>query len=253
MKPDDSGEPTRFFFVHLQKTGGTALFRRMRNHFGRQAVYPMPEYQGSPETALGVDLLCARFAAHRDEIRVVTGHFPLCVTELLGVPFTTFTVLRDPVERALSFLRHQRKEEPRFAEASLADIYADPVCRDGLIRNHMVRMLSLTTEEMTEGALTPVIVDEARLERAKANLEERVDVVGWQENFDEFCEELTSRFGWDLGEPQFANRTSPSEVDDELARRIAKDNEVDAAFYRFSRDLRARRRRRATRGSGSAH
>ena len=28
------GEPERFFFVHLQKTGGTALFQRLREGFG---------------------------------------------------------------------------------------------------------------------------------------------------------------------------------------------------------------------------
>jgi Sulfotransferase family len=231
-----AAEPQRFFFVHLQKTAGTALFRRLRIQFGLRAVYPMPEYQGSPETSLGVDELRRRWAEHRDDIRVVTGHFPLCVTELLDAPFTTFTVLREPVERALSFLRHQRQEEPRFHDATLEEIYADPVCREGLIRNHMVRMLSLTVDEMTEGALTPVVVDDARLERAQANLAHRIDVVGVQERFEEFCEELTARFGWDLGDPQFANRSAPAEVDDELRERIAADNAMDLALYRFALD-----------------
>ena len=27
-------DPPRFFFVHLQKTAGTALFQRLRDHFG---------------------------------------------------------------------------------------------------------------------------------------------------------------------------------------------------------------------------
>ena len=44
---------------------------------------------------------------------MVTGHFPLCTTELLGGAFTTFTVLRDPVERTLSYLRHHRKIDAR--------------------------------------------------------------------------------------------------------------------------------------------
>jgi hypothetical protein len=240
VSPRDPGgpaaEPPRFFYVHLQKTAGTALFRRLRIQFGRRAVYPMPEYQGSPDTSLGVDELRLRWAEHRDEIRVVTGHFPLCVTELLDAPFTTFTVLREPVERALSFLRHQRQEEPRFHGATLEEIYADPVCREGLIRNHMVRMLSLTVDEMTDGALTPVTVDEARLERAQQNLAHRIDVVGVQERFEEFCDELTARFGWDLGDPQFANRSAPAEVDDELKERIAVDNAMDLALYRFAVD-----------------
>jgi hypothetical protein len=234
-------EPPRWFFVHLQKTGGTALFRRLRHHFGTRAVYPMPEYQGTPETSLEVPLLLERFAAHREDIRVVVGHFPLCTTELLGVPFGTFTILREPVERALSFLRHQQQEEPRFREASLEEVYADPVCRDGLLRNHMVRMLSLRVDEMTDGALTPIDVDDDRLAVAKHNLEERIDVMGLQEHFEELCTELGHRFGWDLGPAQFANRTSPGDASADLRARIREDNAMDAELYAFAADLRTRR------------
>lgn len=234
-------EPTRFFFVHMQKTGGTALFRRLRHHFGTGAVYPFPEHQGTPETALDVDLLVERFERHRGAIRVVTGHFPLCTVDLLGVPFATFTVLRDPVERALSFLRHQREVEPRFAGARLEAIYEDPVCREGLIRNHMVRMLSLTVDEMTDGALTRVTVDDDRVAAAEDALARRIDVVGIQERFDEFCDALAARFGWDLGRRQFANRTAPMEASAALRARIAADNEADAHLYRFACDLVAHR------------
>jgi hypothetical protein len=248
-----STEPQWFFFVHLQKTGGTALFRRLRHQFGTAGVYPMPQYQGSPESVLDVDVLVERFARHRHEIRVVTGHFPLCTIDRLGVPFTTFTVLRDPVERALSFLRHQRKEEPRFQGASLEDIYEDPVCRDGLIRNHMVRMLSLRLDEMTDGALTPIAADEDRLAAACDALERRVAVVGVQERFEEFCDVLVSRFGWQLGRPQFANRTPPMEVSDDLRRRIARDNGLDRRLYHFAQDLTVRRGAAAPPDRGHLH
>jgi hypothetical protein len=234
-------EPQRYFFVHLQKTAGTALFRRLRHHFGTAGVYPMPRYQRAPESVLDVELLADRFARHRAEIRVVTGHFPLCTIDRLGVPFSTFTVLREPVERALSFLRHQRQEEPRFRGATLEEIYEDPVCREGLIRNHMVRMLSLSVDEMSDGALTPITVDEDRLACAQDALERRIDVVGLQERFDAFCDALSARFGWDLGKPQFANRTPPMEATDGLRERIAVDNELDARLYHFAEDLTVRR------------
>jgi hypothetical protein len=232
-------ELQRYFFVHLQKTGGTALFRRLRHQFGPAGVYPMPQYQGTPEAVLDVELLAERFDRHRNEIRVVTGHFPLCTVDRLRAPFATFTVLREPVERALSFLRHQRQQEPRFYGSTLEEIYDDPVCRDGLICNHMVRMLSLSNEEMTDGALTPIAVDEDRLAAAQEAVERRIDVVGLQERFDAFCEAIGARFGWDLGKRQFANRTSPIDVTDTLRERIAADNEFDARLYRFARQVAA--------------
>ena len=232
---------TRYFFVHLQKTAGTALFQRLRHHFGAAAVYPMPQYQGTAEAVLDVDLMVERVARHGDEVRVVTGHFPLCTRERLPGTVATFTVLRDPVERALSFLRHQREAEPRFRHARLEEIYEDPICREGLIRNHMVRMLSLSAAEMTDGALTPITVDDARLAVAQDALEHLCDVVGVQERFDAFCSALESRFGWDLGPPRFANRTASLEADEGLRARIAADNEHDARLYAFAHDLVARR------------
>jgi hypothetical protein len=227
----------RYFFVHLQKTAGTTLFRRLKQAFGADAVYPMPQYQGNVEATLDVDLLIERFAKHRDEIRFITGHFPLCTTELLDADFTTLTLLREPVERTLSFLRHQREVAPEFSDASLEEIYAQPLMRDGLVRNHMVRMLSLTSAEMTQGALTDVTVDEARLERAKHNLGERIDVLGIQEQFDAFCDLLTARFGWDLGRAHVANRTSAYAASDTLREQIARDNAMDTALYEFAVEL----------------
>ena len=224
-------ERPRFFFVHLQKTAGTALLRRLRHHFGAAAVYPRPDEQGTPRVVLDVDHLRHRLAALDGEIEVVTGHFPLAVTDLLPGRYVTFTVLRDPVERTLSFLRHQRDVEPRFAEASLEDIYEDPVSTGGLLTNHMVKMLSLTADEMTDGALTAVPVDDARLAAAARNLSGRIDVVGLQEHFEVFCRDLEASFGWDLGAPVFMNRTTSAEADAGLQERIRSDNGYDVRLY----------------------
>src|SRR5262249_27089146 len=105
---DPDPEPRRFFFVHVQKTAGTALWRRMKEQFAPAAVYPGPGDGEPPDTVLSVEHLRARWVARRAELRVVTGHFPLCTVELLDAPFVTLTLLRDPVERTLSQLRHHR-------------------------------------------------------------------------------------------------------------------------------------------------
>lgn len=234
----------RFFFVHLQKTAGTTLFRRLKQQFGADAVYPTPQYQGDVDSVIGVDLLAERFAKHRDEIRVVTGHFPLCTEELLDADFVPFTLLREPVARTLSFLRHQRQVAPEFHDTPLEEIYERPLMRDGLVRNHMVRMLSLQVEEMTDGMLTQVAVDDEHLERAKARLVDRIDAFGVQEHFGEFCDLLAQRYGWTLGPMHVANRTEPVDVSDTLRRRIAADNEADAELYRFAAEEWGRRVRR---------
>jgi hypothetical protein len=200
-------------------------------------VYPEHADQQANLATLHLDLLCRRFDEHGDRLRVITGHFPLCTTELLGVPFTTMTVLRDPVERTLSALRDMRERDSAFQGRSLEAIYADPVRFRCLIQNHMVKMLSISTDEMTEGFLTVVDLEATHLERAKRNLVERIDVWGVQEHFEEFCDELGRRYGWDLGVPRFPNRSKPFDADDHLRARIASDNQLDVELYRFALDV----------------
>ena len=229
------GGGERFFFMHLQKTAGTALWRRLKHQFDESSVYPGPGDGELPEAVLSVEHLVERWRARRDGIRIVTGHFPLCTVELLDAQFTTLTLLRDPVERTLSFLRHYRETTPEACDRSLDEIYGDPI-RSELVNNHMVKMFSLTVEEMDEGALTRVDFTGARLVRAKERLSE-MDVVGFQERFEGFCAELTSRFSWDLGPSIFMNRTQPAPASRELRARIAQENALDIELYEFARGL----------------
>jgi hypothetical protein len=234
-------EPERFFFVHLQKTAGTALWKRLQHEFAPAAVYPGPDDGAPPATVLSVPHLRERWARRRGEIRIVTGHFPLCTAALLDAPFRTLTLVREPVERTLSFLRHHREMTPEDADRPLEEVYDDPI-RFALVHDHMVKMLSLSAEEMTDGALTPVAMDRDRLARACTAADE-MDVVGFQEDFDGFCDELTMRFGWDLGTPLFMNRSAPVDVPRALRDRIERDNALDIELYEHVRASRGRVRR----------
>jgi hypothetical protein len=100
---------------------------------------------------------------------------------------------------------------------------------------------------MTDGMLTRVEFTPERLERAKTNLAS-VDVVGVQSRFGEFCDELTRRFGWDLGKPTHVNRTEPVDVPDSFRRRIAEDNAMDSELFELA--CRIDEQRRAARDVG---
>ena len=228
--PDDR----KYFFLHLHKTAGTALWTRMHHVFGDQEFYPGPDDGSPPNTTLVVEDLLAVWNRRRDEIRVVTGHFPLCTTELLGGEFCTFTVLREPVDRTLSAIRNHR-QRTGADDLTLEEIYDDPL-RQLMIRNHMVKMLSLRTDEMTDGVLSSCDFTPARLERAKEALT-TIDVVGIQSRFDQFCAALERRFGWSLGPETIANRSrpaAPDEVSDEFRARILEENAADVALYEFA-------------------
>jgi hypothetical protein len=231
--------PQRFFFCHLQKTAGTTLIRRMRSDFPRGAVYPeRPADTRNPDVArvISVPRLLEEWERRRDEIRVVTGHFPLCVTELLGAEFITMTVLRHPLERTISYMRHHRRRTPADADLTLEEVYDDDLRFNGLIHNHMTKMLSLTPDEMEDGLLTRVEFTPERLERAKQRLS-AVDVVGLQEEFDSFCAELSERFGWSLEDQLAPKQHPPHELDPGFRDRILEDNAHDLDLYEFGRTL----------------
>jgi len=233
-----------FFFVHVQKTAGTTLLIRLGNQFPPSANYPDDsdgdKFGIMPQ--MNVDHLVERWPERCREVEVIAGHFPLCTAELLGGGFTTFTVLREPVERTLSYLRHHRKLTPADQHLSLEEVYEDPLRFDRLVHNHMVKMFAMTTEEMTGWVMTTVEFTPEHLERAKERLVS-VDVVGLQEDFEPFCSELEDRFGWDLGEPVVANDTPHEEVSNAFRARIAADSALDVELYEFARDLVASRRR----------
>ena len=226
----------------MQKTAGIALRRGLINHFGERAVYPARRVDGTDpvELVTSTAYLRGRLAARGDEIEVITGHFPLCTVDLLDDRYMTLTLLREPVERTLSYLRHHQKEEPADRHKSLQEIYEDPFRFNSFVHNHMTKMLSITPAEMTDGMLTPVKLDRGHLERAKEALA-GIDAVGLQERLDDFFDWLVARFGWRLGEPQTLNTTDPVDVPQSFRDRIAEENALDVELYEFAAKLVASR------------
>jgi hypothetical protein len=241
LPPEHPAQPERFFFVHMQKTGGVSLFMRLQREFGEQGVYP-DDSDGDPGAVspqLMVPVLLRRWAERRDQIRVVTGHFPLCTTQLLDAEFRTFTVLREPVERTLSYLRHHRNTTPSDGEMSLEQIYEEPRRFRHFIENHMVKMLSLRTGEMTDGMMTIVDLDGRRLRTAMGALA-GMDAIGLQEELEPFAERLQRMYGWRLGPPVHENTTASAKVSASFRRRIAEDNRLDVELYEHARELLSR-------------
>ncbi|MDQ1509630.1 MAG: hypothetical protein QOG50_1474 [Actinomycetota bacterium] len=237
----------RFFFVHIHKAGGTSLWQRMARQFAPQAMYPDSSdgdrYAVFPQ--ISVAQLLERWEQRRAQIEIIAGHFPLSTIDLLGADFVTLTVLREPVERTISQLR-RLQSRPEAREMSLESIYERRVRT--VSRNHMVKMFSLTADEVAAAAgenkwpmILQVEFTPERLARAKEQIG-RVDVVGLQDRFEEFCDELRSRFHWELGDSVHANRGPHEEVPEALRARIAADNAMDIEFFDFAGGLYERRR-----------
>jgi hypothetical protein len=238
----------RYFYVHVQKAAGTEIRERLKRHFAPEAMYP-DETDGdlfgvAPQVS--VAQLLTRWEQRKEQIEIITGHFPYATPELLDADFVTLSVLREPVERVLSHLRHHRKLTPAARDLSLEALY-DEAFEPAYFHNHMVKVFSLTAEEVAESAaldrwavLKVIELTPDRLARAKDNVAQ-LDVLGLQDHLEEFCAELTDRFGWQLGAPLYANRTPAEDAPQALRDRIAADHALDTELWEHAREIYARR------------
>jgi hypothetical protein len=231
------------FFMHVMKTGGTTFVQHIYANFPPDAVHPSP---AGPKVERQrayymIDELRRISPERRRSIGVYSGHFPFVAGELVGAD-VTLTILREPVERTVSYLRHCKRYHERMADMGLEEIYDDGWMHPLYIRNYQAKLFAMTTDDKLESHLDVIDVDDRRLELALANLE-RVDVLGLHERYPEFLDAVRERLGWTIGDvPDLRVSTEQWDVPPHLAERIAVENAADVALYERARRLHDERR-----------
>ncbi len=241
-----TGHERRFFFIHIMKTAGASFRQHAYANFGPGEVYPTKELDADLQLAnWSIEYVTSLPTERRERTRVYTGHFPFATVELMGLDLITLTILRDPVDRTISRLSQRRHFDEQSRSLRLEEVYEDPFFFPTHIHNHQSKIFAMTTEDRLESFMDVIDVDEQRLEIAKANLDQ-VDVVGLQERFDEFLEEVEQRYGWRFRAVRHGHGVPPvtSEIPRSFRRRIAEDNAADVAFYEHARDLYCKRQGR---------
>jgi hypothetical protein len=269
-------QPRCFFFVHVMKTGGTTLALHMAREFEPAAIYPNEaldrRHPADVESYMSIDALRQLSPERRATIRAYTGHFPFMVRDELGSDVASITLLRDPVDRSISSLKHFKRLYERYHALSLDAIYDDAFVNRHFVQNHQTKVFSVTAADRPESiastlthdqlreylegrcpdahagnraAPDTIVVDDARLVRAKQCLA-TVDVVGLSEGFGEFVGELRQRYGWwpaGLTADARANVSAEAwEAGAALRARIADDNRFDLELYAYAQELVAQRR-----------
>jgi hypothetical protein len=226
------------------KTAGTSFVRQLQQEFPAEAVYPCRaiDWIGPRDFDAYVKIprLLALPSERRAGISVYTGHFPYYVVDAIDPTLTTLTLLREPVARTISVLKHFKRDEPRFADSTLDEIYDDRMTFRFFIENHQTKVFSLTADDGEDAINCGLTIDEGRFVRARENLA-RVDVLGLTEQYDEFCAELRRRFGWwpDGIDSRARTNVGPRDggaVSAALLTRIAADNAYDLELYELARE-----------------
>ena len=231
----------RLFFIHIMKTGGTTFLYNLMAQFGPGEVYPDPELD--PNRVVAYTELPYLFDLPPDRlatIRAFSGHFPYLAAQTLPGPFVTMSVLRDPVERTVSYLKQCQGLE-QFRGSPLEQIYEDPWQYAIAIENYQTKVFAMTPADQCTSIMDGLTIDDRRLDIAKANLR-RLDILGLNDRYEEFVAQVVDRFGWTHLPSPHRRVSEPMDVPDALRRRIADDNTYDIEFYEYARELYAERR-----------
>lgn len=100
---------TKLVFLHIPKTAGQSLHASLLAGFGREAICP---------ARVNEQLFCLSIE-QLNSYRVVSGHFDWSMLDCISGPKYVFTVLRDPLERLLSFYFFLRNEALKLPDAEL--------------------------------------------------------------------------------------------------------------------------------------
>ena len=141
----------RFFFIHVMKTGGTSFTEILDLNFAEDERHPNPGVAQSffegMESYMHVPKLISSVNDSNGRIRMVSAHVPYAVGSLLEGDYETLTVLRDPVERTISYLKHCRRYHIEHKGLALEDIYADAWFQASFIQNYQTKIFSMTPAE----------------------------------------------------------------------------------------------------------
>jgi hypothetical protein len=217
-------------FVHLPKTAGSSFNAAARKNLGRQAL--------SPDSL--ASHLSKADAARLERFTMITGHISMADVKVHFPDRMILTILREPVDRCVSWYYFSRKGNvPAFAahyaaakNNSIEDYFAlDYKVTYRHIFNRQVRQLG-----------AHVLNEDVDLDRALENAKETLRAAVWvgrQEHLAADLERLGQRV------PELANLSLPSvyankdrKPRDELApglvRRIRALNEYDTELYEFA-------------------
>ena len=222
-------------FLHIPKTAGTTLHRIIDQQYRPDENHFIDRHD------VGIEEFKALSVERRAQIRMLRGHIPFGLHLHIPVASTYFTVLREPVERIISYYYFVRRNPQHYLH--------DYALSQGMtLRRYIEARVSLATDNfqtrIVSGAWTNVgygECDEATLELAKRNLALHFAVVGLAERFDQTLLLLTRKFGW---QNVFYTRQNVTEgrplkewLPEETLAVVRQHNRLDLELYRYAQGL----------------
>lgn len=129
----------KIFFMHIPKTAGISLLRFLEQSMRERSAGVSPRqrdgiWSGESESYPTYEEFMSEVGAAYREYELVCGHYPYHVRELLPPETVVVTLLRDPLARCVSHIKHQIAYERQAGHPEAA---ADVNEFIGMPRNEM--------------------------------------------------------------------------------------------------------------------
>ncbi len=223
-------------YLHIPKTGGTTLTIMISQQYRLRQIHTA--YVARPDQV--VEDFHRKSRVPLDNIKVFRGHMLFGLHQLLSVPCTYLTILRNPIERVISLYHwilsgdpdHYLHGEVLSKKIGLKEFIAQGLTKE--MDNSQTRFISGITAPF--GRLPA-----EALEVAKDNLRDHFALAGLTEQFDEMMVILQKTFGWK--QPFYRkvrvaqNRPDAEDISEETMDVIKEYNQLDFALYEYARDL----------------
>jgi len=229
-------KPRSVIFLHLPKTAGTTLNNIINRQYRDDEIYASGAIVQD-----SVAQLKAMEIGEREKIRIFIGHMGFGLHDLLAPPTTYFTILREPIDRVISFYYYVQRNGAHYLHDYVLN---DDVSLDEFLTskatlmtdNFQVRLISGVWNDIPYGECT-----RETLEQAKKNLQDSFAVVGLTEEFDQTLLLLKRALGWDniyyMRHNVTKNRPQKDVLSPETMALLRSHNELDLELYAFAKTL----------------
>jgi hypothetical protein len=220
-------------FLHLRKTAGSTVRFVARRQYRRGELITFD----APPAVGGANRMWNDLPAERrTQIKCVQGHFPFAPNLFAPRTISCLTILRDPVQRVVSFyFFNLHNPETRFHAA----INRNRLTLEQFVQSEQFAEIHNLQTRMLAGANADSGPSEM-LDTAIANLRERFAVVGVSERLDETLLLCRAKFGWRRLVYRRINvthrRPQLNAISAETIAAIERANTLDRTLYNGARE-----------------
>ncbi|MEE9414328.1 MAG: hypothetical protein V3V01_03515 [Acidimicrobiales bacterium] len=255
------------FLIHIMKTGGNSVGRLLQDEFGSDVIYP-PHDSEHLWNKMDLQRCLNIGSSRRREIAFYSMHLPSWVAAHIAPAHLATTMLREPLSRTVSHLRHISRSLPDTP--ALDELYERQEYGRRL-RNYQTRMFSslprhahsehlIARDQRQRAGEDPVFaqelltgldtspwsrtalssndpLDSDALRRAKRQLE-KVDEIGVTDDLDGLLVRISRHFTFELHRAARLNSATDSlSVPRSLKRRLESDLLLDLELYEYAKLL----------------